>query len=286
MRLTAILAPYDSGRLDVRMGAGPRHLIANGLPERLHDAGHELEVREVLLGEGFLTEVTAGVEIMRRTAEEVAAALERDRLPLLLSGNCGSNLGLVSALGPSTTGLLWFDAHGDLNTAETTPSGYFDGMGYAMILGHGWQQLATTVPGFEPLPGPQAALLGARDLDPGEKALIETSGMLYLSPDALREDSAAEALAALAGRVERLHIHVDPDVFDPEVLRGNHLPVPGGLAPHEILAAARAALEHTPLAGLSVGSYAPEEDDPEAGVRVLGEVLLGLLEAAADRASD
>ena len=280
MRLTAVVVPYDSGRLDVRMGAGPRHLIASGLPERLRDAGHELEVREVLLGGGFHTEVAAGVALMRRVAEEAAAARERGRLPLLLSGNCGTAIGVVAALEPSSTGLLWFDAHGDLNSPETTPSGYFDGMGYAILLGRGWQQLAATVPGFAPLPAAHAALLGARDLDPGERALIETQGILHLPPAALRRETGRQALAALARRVERLHVHIDPDVFDPGVLRGNDLVVPGGLLPADLLAATGAALRRAPLAGVSVGSYDPAQDDPDAGPRVLGEILVGILAAA------
>jgi arginase len=280
MRLTLIVVPYDSGRLDVRMGAGPRHLVTSSLPENLQDAGHDVEVFEVLLPEGFHTEVTAGVTLMRRTAEAVGTVLERGRLPVLLSGNCGVAVGMVAALGPAATGVLWFDAHGDLNTPETTPSGYFDGMGYAMLLGYGWRQLAATVPGYAPLPADHAALLGARDLDPGERALIERNGMLFLQPAALREEASREVLGAFGRRVERIHVHVDPDVFDPDVLRGNGLSVPGGLAPSEVVASAVEALRKAPLAGLSIGSYDPREDDPLTGPRILGKVIVGLLSAA------
>ena len=86
---------------------------------------------------------------------------------------------------------------------------------------------------------------------------------------------------ALARRVERLHVHIDPDVFDPGVLRGNELAVPGGLAPDDLVAAAGAALRHAPLAGVSVASYDPAQDDPEAGPKVIGEALVALLAAAA-----
>jgi arginase len=277
MRVTLVVVPYDSGRLDTRMGAGPRHLVAHGLPERLAEAGHEVEVSEVLLPEGFRTEVTAGVALMRRSAEAVGEVLERGRFPVVLSGNCGVTVGTVSALGPAGTGILWFDAHGDLNTPETTPTGFFDGMGYAMLLGHGWRRLAATVPGFAPVAADRAALLGARDLDPGERELIDGTGLLVLPPPALRGEEGRAALAALGRRVERLHVHIDPDVFDPSVLRGNHLPVAGGLEPSEVVAAARAALGEAPLAGVSIGSYDPSEDDPQAGPRVLGEVVVGLL---------
>lgn len=277
MRLTLIAVPYDSGRPLERMGAGPRHLIERGLPERLHAAGHEVETTEILLPDGFHTEVAAGVALMRRVAGEVAAAREAGRLPVVLSGNCGTAVGTVSALGPETTGVLWFDAHGDLNTPETSPSGFFDGMGYAMLLGHGWQGLAATVPGFSPLPADHAALLAGRDLDPGETELVASGGILALPPDRLREAAGRDALAALGRRVERVYVHVDLDALDPRVIRANYLPTPGGLEPDEVVAAAAAALAEAALGAVAFTSYDPSQDERDPGPEVVARILLGLL---------
>lgn len=286
MRLTLIAVPYDSGRPLERMGAGPRHLLESELPGRLRAAGHEVETAEVLLPERFHTEVTAGVELMRRVAGEVAAVRDAGRLPVVLSGNCGIAVGTVSALGPASTGVLWFDAHGDLNTPETTPSGFFDGMGYAMLLGRGWQQLAATVPGFAPLPAAHAALLAARDLDPGERELLEREGLLELPPERLREPAGREAVGELGRRVGRLYVHVDLDALDPEVIHANYLPTPGGLAPQEVVAAAGAALAGAPLGAVGIASYDPAEDERDPGPRVVAEILLGLLEAAPAASAD
>jgi arginase len=279
VQLSLIAAPYDSGRLLERMGAGPRHLLEHGLLERLREAGHEVEVTEVLLPDGFHTEVAAGVALMRRVAEEVAAARTADRLPVVLSGNCGIAVGTVSALGAESTGVLWFDAHGDLNTPETSPSGFFDGMGYAMLLGHGWQQLAATVPGFTPLPVGNAALLAARDLDPGEHELVAQTGLLALPPERLRESAGREALTALGRRVERVYVHVDLDALDPRVIRANYLPTPDGLEPEEVVAGATAVLTHAPLAAVGIASYDPREDERDPGPQVVAAILLGLLAA-------
>jgi hypothetical protein len=71
MQLTLIAVPYDSGRLLERTGAGPRHLLSSGLPEQLRSADHDVEVVEILLSDGFHTEVTGGVELMRRAAEAI-----------------------------------------------------------------------------------------------------------------------------------------------------------------------------------------------------------------------
>jgi arginase len=277
MRLTLIAVPYDSGRLLERMGAGPRHLIERGLPERLREAGYEVEVTEIRLPDGFHTEVTAGVALMRRVAGVVAAAREAGRLPVVLSGNCGTAVGTVSALGAGSTGVLWFDAHGDLNTPETSPSGFFDGMGYSMLLGHGWQGLAATVPGFSPLPAAHAALLAARDLDPGEEEMVARGGVLALPPDRLREAAGREALAALGRRVDRIYVHVDLDALDPRVIRANYLPTPGGLEPEEVVAAAAEALARSTLGAVAFTSYDPSQDERDPGPEIVATILLGLL---------
>jgi len=279
VQITLIAVPYDSGHLLTRMGAGPRHLLDGGLPRRLREAGHHVATEVLLLDDGFHTEATAGVELMRQVAGRVAAARDAGRFPVLLSGNCGTLVGSVSALDPETTGLLWFDAHGDLNTPDTSPSGYFDGMGFALLLGHGWRGLAATIPGFTPLPAENAALLAPRDLDPGEIELIEQTGLLSLPPAELRATAGREALAALGKRVERLHVHLDLDALDPEVIVGNHLPVRGGLEPGEVVEAAGAATAHAPLASVSFASFDPEEDERDPGVEVVATVLLGLLGA-------
>lgn len=281
MQLTLIAVPYDSGRLLERTGAGPRHLLSRGLPDRLREAGHDLEVIEILLPEGFHTEVTAGVALMGRVAEAASAARAVGRLPVVLSGNCGVALGTVSALGTGSTGVLWFDAHGDLNTPDTSPTGFFDGMGYAMLLGYGWQGLAAKVPGFAPLPVGHAALVAARDLDPGEEALISESRLLGVSVEELRHGHGREALAELCRRVGRVYIHVDLDVLDPDVLRANYLPTPGGLESGEVVDAAAAALALTELGAIGIASYDPTEDERDPGVDLVTEILLGLLAAAA-----
>jgi arginase len=153
-------------------------------------------------------------------------------------------------------------------------------MGFAMLLGHGWQHLAATVPGFAPLPPQNAALLAARDLDPGEQDLIAATGLLHLPPDELRTATGRDALANLARRVDRLYVHVDLDALDPAVLRANYLPTPDGLEPPEITATTAAALTHAPLAAVGIASYDPAQDDRDPGPSSVAEILLGLLGTA------
>lgn len=275
-KIAIIEVPYDSGRLEQRMGAGPGHLLRSGLADDLRRRGHEVAIASIRLDGPFLTEVTSGVDAMRRVALEVSKARRENRIPIVLSGHCGASVGTVCGLGPRDTGLLWFDAHGDLNTPEVSPSGYFDGMGFAMLLGHGWDRLARSIPGFTPLPASQAALLAPRDLDDGEVALIERTGLLTLTTEELRTPEGLAALESLAGGVSRLHLHVDMDAFDESIVRGNQLAVSGGVTLDELLTAVRAATRRAPLAAIGLASYDPSEDAADAGPGLV-RALLGAL---------
>ena len=277
MKVSVIESAYDCGALDQRMGAGPPHLVRSGLIEDLESAGHDVEHTRLDLGPGLHPEVGAAVELMRRIAEVTAAAIERGRFPVVLSGNCNAALGAVTGIGSEGTAVLWFDAHGDLNTPETSASGFFDGQGYAMLQGHGWSSLAATIPGFAPVPGPLAALAAARDLDPPEIEHLESWAMPCFPMAGLRAATGPEALESFAARGQRLYVHVDLDALDPSVLVANHLVVPGGLRTDELGAAIAAAGRGAPIAGIGFASYAPESDRADAGPGIVSEILGGVV---------
>jgi arginase len=116
--------------------------------------------------------------------------------------------------------LVWIDAHGDLNTPDTTPSGFLGGMPFAQLLGwcfDDWRLQAGLDP---PLPEDRAVLVGGRDLDPGERANIDRSRVH-------EADDAAGALAALPADAP-LYVHVDTDVLDPSLTPDAGFPAPGG----------------------------------------------------------
>ena len=280
MKLSLLEVSYDSGRYLERTGRGPRRLIEAGLADDLRRAGHDVEHEELRLAPGFTTEATSAVALMSRVAHAVHRAHGAGRVAVVLSGNCGMAVGGVCGLGPRRTGVLWFDAHGDLNTPETSTSGFFDGMTFAMLLGRGFRALAATIPHFEPLPVAQAALLGARDLDPPERELVERERLLALSVERLRTSAGLDALATLASRVERLYVHVDLDALDPQVLRANRLPAPDGLDVSDVVQAVGAAARRAPVAAIGFASYDPAADERDPGPVVVRELLDGLLPGA------
>ena len=205
-------------------------------------------------------EIATAFELMRKVAVAVRASRAADRFPLVLSGNCNTAIGALSGLTPSRRALFWFDAHGDLNTPETTASGFLDGTGLATALGLCWARLAASVPGYAPVEPERTFLLASRDLDPPEAALVADIPIATLAGSGILSD--LPALLARSG-LERAvgYVHLDLDAVDPtEVGRANSLPVPGGLSVGQLTGAITAIRSRVPLAGAGLASYDPEFD--------------------------
>ncbi len=278
-RFRLLEVPYDSGHRDARHGAGPAALVDAGAVERLAAGGADVaHGRLALDDDGFTIEAAIGTEVMRRVAQDVAA--HPDRTPVVLAGNCGVTLGVVAGLRAAAperrVAVLWFDAHGDLQSPATSASGFFDGMGFAMMGGRCWQALATTVPGFAPLPDERAVLVGGHDLDEPERELVENGGPTWLSVDDIRAGRTGEVLDRVAAHADAVHIHVDLDVHDPAVAPANSYAAPGGLLPEEVRATITAAVARLPLASATIASWDPAHD-VEDRMRDTGLALLDLL---------
>src|SRR4051812_44792680 len=116
MHIDLIVVPYDSGHRGVRMGAGPEHLIARGLPAHLEARGHVVDVGTITPpSESWRAEIRTAFDLAATIAARVRESQRSGRFPVVLSGNCFASLGVVTALG-ANTGILWFDAHGDFNS--------------------------------------------------------------------------------------------------------------------------------------------------------------------------
>ncbi|WP_199422881.1 arginase family protein [Actinotalea solisilvae] len=284
MPVRLLEVPYDSGHHAVRHGAGPAALVAAGAVRRLGAAGAVVDHGrlELDLPHGFSIEAATGTEVMRRVAGDVAA--HPGHLPVVLAGNCGVTLGVVAGLRVREPGrrvaVLWFDAHGDLQSPATSASGFFDGMGFAMMGGRCWQALARTVPGFAPLPDERAVLVGGHDLDEAERELLDAAGPTWLGVADIRAGRTGEVLDRVAAHADAVHIHVDLDVHDPSVAPANSYAAPGGLLPGEVRDTVTAAVERLPLASATVASWDPRHD-VEHRMRDTGLALLGHLGALA-----
>lgn len=290
MSIRLILAPYDSGHREWRMGAGPTHLLRHGLASRVRALGHEVaaEVAEVADRPGI--EVGTTFALWREVARRVRCAHDRGELPVVLSGNCGATIAAVAAAGPET-GVLWLDAHGDFNTPETSASGFLDGMALATLVGRCWRPIAATVPGFEPLAERLVVHVGSRELDPEESTQLESSAVALVTAAELQADGAGRALIApldaLASRCRRVHVHIDLDVLDAQsVGRANGLAPDGGLRVGEVAEVIRMVAQRAPIGSVTFSAYDPDYD-ARGGVFNAACALLELIaELQNDRAPD
>jgi arginase len=157
--------------------------------------------------------------LYEQVARSVAAAVRLGSSPTVVSGDCTTSLGTMSGL--QRTGIdpavVWFDAHGDVQTLETTASGYLGGLPLRILVGYRPELIAAAID-LAPVAEDRVLLVDARDLDPPE---VE-----YLARSAIRRCAVREAATALPDGP--LYLHLDLDVVDPDELPGLLFPAPGG----------------------------------------------------------
>jgi arginase len=171
-------------------------------------------------------------------AEAVAA--HPGRIPIIFAADCVSCLGAVKGLEAQHPAVVWFDAHGDFNTLETTPSGLLIGMPLAMLVGRGDLRYMEALR-LAPVPEADVILTDARDLDPMESIALRGSKITHLM--------AVDALLSAPLPDKPLYIHMDTDVIDPGALPGMAYAAPDGPSP----AAVEAALTRVARDGQPVG---------------------------------
>ncbi|MGN7948180.1 arginase family protein [Microbacterium sp. 22215] len=199
-----------------------------------------------------------------RTRELVHEAMTADTV--LVGGDCSVTVAALAALpgGTDDLAVVWCDAHADMNTPETSPSGAFSGMSLRAVLGEGEPQLALA-PG---IPRDRVITVGMRDLDDAEVAALDD--LVQLSVNDLDDvDSLADAVEATGA--SRVWVHIDVDVLDPAEIAGVSSPSPFGLSPAALSAAVRALRTRVPLAGATIAGFAPRT--PADAVEDLGALL-------------
>jgi arginase len=242
--VTLIQVPYHLGREGEVLGAGPAPLA-----EAI--GGDSIVVERA---EPASNEIYATFDVVRQLATAVKDVLADGRFPLVLAGNCHSAMGTVASLGRDL-GVVWFDAHADFHTPESTPTGFIDGMALALVTGEGWAELRRSVGGLRPVPEEQVVLVGARDLEPTEEERLAASAVV-------RADAASleSALDELAERVDTVYVHIDLDVLDPSEGKANDWAVDGGLTAAELEAALQAILARFEVPAAAFTAYDPRFD--------------------------
>jgi arginase len=264
MKIQAFEVAYDSGRFQDRMGLGPPALLKAGLVSRLRFLGHEVSVNRIRIADEFPAEIKTTFAVANAVSDRVAIARKQGSVCVVVSGNCDAAVGTVAGLDSIKTGVIWFDAHGEFHTPETTISGFLDGMGLAILTGHCWRRMAEAVPGFRRLSAKNVLLAGARDVDPEEQQLLDASGVQQIPAAQIHERGAralmAPALTAMSRHVEQLYVHFDLDVLDPTVARWNRWTPSQGLILDQVEEALNVLAGGPPIVGVGFASHEPEID--------------------------
>ncbi|HET8677246.1 MAG TPA: arginase [Blastocatellia bacterium] len=248
MRKVKIIGvPMDLGAGRRGVDMGPSAIRIAGLNQAIALLGHEVTdagnvhvnppeaLTQTTARARFLPEIAAASEEL---ALMVEASLDEETVPVVLGGDhsiaIGSAAGLASFYRKreKRIGIVWLDAHTDINTPETTPSGNIHGMPLAALLGRGPKEL-THVSGFAPKLLPEnAVVIGARSVDPGERELIKTLGVRVFTMSEVDErgmsDVIEEAIEIASRNTAGFHVTMDMDFIDPFYAPGVGTPERGG----------------------------------------------------------
>jgi len=248
-RVRIIGFPIDLGADRRGVDMGPSALRIADIDRKLEALGYtvidegDIPVRNIEVQEmadvklKYLPEIA---EMSAVLASRVESVLDDGDFPLILGGDHSMSIGSLAGIGAhcakhkKTLGVIWIDAHADMNTAETTPSGNIHGMPVSIALGIGHPSLTSIGGAFPKLDPRNLAIVGLRSIDPGERELIKELGVAaYTMFDVDKlgmYEIASRVLEDMARSVDHLHISFDVDGVDPSFAPGVGTPVPGGLS--------------------------------------------------------
>ena len=244
--------PLDLGAGRRGVDMGPSAIRIADLERRLEQLGHKVEdygdvdvmiAETQKVGSAKLRYKTPILAANRELMKRVDRVLADGRMPLTLGGDHSIAIGSIAgstnfyARQHETLGLIWFDAHGDSNTPQTTPSGNIHGMSLAIALGVGDHDLVHLGGRAPKVQARNCVLIGIRDLDPGERDFLKKSGVSCYTMRDLDErgmrDVLDEGIRIASDGTAGIHLSVDLDVVDPEDAPGTGTPVWGGVSYRE-----------------------------------------------------
>jgi arginase len=247
-KISVVGVPMDLGQGRRGVDMGPSAIRYANAVSRIESIGYDIKdlgdiiiprIEERIpndLNLKCLEEVTAASEEL---AQKISDIMEEGRFPLVFGGDHSIAIGTVAgaAQHKKNMGVIWYDAHGDLNTGETSPSGNIHGMPLAVSLGIGHERL-TNILGFSPkIKAENVVIIGARELDAGEKELIKEIGMKVFTMHEIDRMGMAyvmeEAIKHVSNGTDGVHLSLDLDGLDPHDAPGVGTPVLGGISYRE-----------------------------------------------------
>ncbi|TCI70287.1 MULTISPECIES: arginase [unclassified Exiguobacterium] len=273
MQWSYIEVPLRYGQGKHGVDQGPTKLRTLGIEALLPTGTLQQRIRvlpesEIQVNEEHLKRVDGVLYTVNELADVVAADIEANRFPLIVGGDHSMAIGTLAGLAKTGPyGVIWVDAHADLNTGETSPSGNIHGMPLAAAMGLGDIRL-TEVGGREPKLAPEHLVyIALRDIDEGEMRAIKQLGIKVVTVEEVRtrgvEIIMAETIEYLRDRVDRFYLSFDMDSLDAQLVPGTGTPVDGGLTAEEgktILAEAMKADELIAIEIVELNPALDQED--------------------------
>jgi len=279
-KIRIIGVPMDLGQSRRGVDMGPSALRVAGLQARLKQLGHQVEdignipvkqPEEMPVGEKRAKYMAEIAETCKDLAEIVQKCLEEDFVPLVLGGDHSIAAGAVTGVAAhfrkakKQIGYIWLDAHGDMNTPESSPSGNVHGMPLAAVMGYGAPELVDLL-GFKPKVEPQnIVLVGVRDLDLQERRLVKKSGVRVFTMRDIDErgmrEVMSDALKYAMDDTAGIAVSLDMDFVDPSDAPGVGTPVRGGVTYREAHLAMEMIADTESMVSLEVVEINPILDE-------------------------
>jgi arginase len=292
MQIDIIGVPIDLGADRRGVDMGPSAIRYAHLQNKLEELGCTVQDEgnvEVAIAEmckitdAKMKYVDCIVPMSRRIAGAVATSVQAKNFPLVIGGDHSLSIGSVrGAARNRKIGVIWIDAHADFNTAETTPSGNIHGMSLALLAGLGDRRLVQlwdeTIPVIDPA---KIAIVGARDLDSGEKMNLEKAGAMVMGMEQIDRYGLVTAMEKAIERVSRdvdgIYLSLDMDALDPQHAPGVGTPVPAGLTQRETHLACELIAETNLLIGMDLVEVNPILDGQNKTAALAVEFALSAL---------
>jgi arginase len=247
--ISIIGVPMDLGQSRRGVDMGPSAMRYAGAMEKLERLGYHIQDlgdipiikpdRKSSDQVSNLKNLQQVVEANQKLADMIDREISKGYFPLIFGGDHSIAIGSLAGISKhyENLGVIWYDAHGDLNTAETSPSGNIHGMPLAASLGLGNEEL-TMIGGYAPkIESENIVIIGARSLDPGERELIENKGIKVFTMHEIDRIGMPkvmeEAIAYFQDRTDGVHLSLDVDGLDPSEAPGVGTPVIGGMTYRE-----------------------------------------------------
>lgn len=246
--ISIIGVAIDLGAGTPGVSLGPSAIRYAGVTERLTKIGYDVKDEGDILANKPLSPVTDGIklryldEVVRVNTElcnTVSKVISEGRFPLVLGGDHSIAIGTIAGVlqHKKNLGVIWFDAHGDINTEETSPTGNIHGMPAAVSLGFG-HELLTSIGGRNTkLQADKLVFIGCRDLDAGERKVLKELGITVFTMHEIDRYGMTEvierAMKVAGYGTDGIHVSFDLDSMDPAYVEGTGTRVPGGLTYRE-----------------------------------------------------